>query len=325
MRRREFIPLIAAAIARPMVAHAQQSRPVIGFLHGATREATLHLSAAFQDGLRAAGFAGTNAVSIEFRFANNDARQLTAHARQLVERNVSLIAAMGGDLSARAAMAATSEIPIVFTTGSDPVKAGLVSSLNRPMGNVTGITFLAIELGAKRAQVMRDLLPGAKSLTILGNAAHPDYLTNAIDAETAARSLGFEVAHLAVSNHGEIAAAFQSLAEKRADALLVLSNPLFTSHRAQLVALAAQIRLPTVYPFIEYSHDGGLISYGANRNRAYRDAGVLAGRILQGKKPSELPVEQPTRFELAINLKTAKTFGIEVPPMLLAIADEVIE
>jgi putative ABC transport system substrate-binding protein len=324
IKRRKFLATLGGAAAWPLVARAQQSAmPVIGYLHSASPEPYSSMMAAFRHGLAEAGYVDGQNVTIDYRWAEGQFDHLPALAAELVAHRPAVLVAAGGDVSAVAAKAATTTVPIVFTIGADPVKSGLVASLNRPSGNLTGVTFFTITLGPKRLEMLRELQPKAGKIAVLVNpkSLNPD----AKEVQEAARALGQSVHVLDAASEGELDTAFRSLAQERDDALIVVSNPLFTSRREQIVTLANYQRIPAIYPLREYVTSGGLVSYGASIKDAYRQSGVYAGRLLKGAKPADLPVMQPTKFELVINLKTAKALGIAVPPTLLARADEVIE
>jgi putative ABC transport system substrate-binding protein len=271
------------------------------------------------------GYAEGRSVAIEYRWGLGQYERLPEMAIDLVRHRVAAIAATGGVPSVRAAKAATFEIPIVFTMGADPVAFGLVASLNRPGGNVTGITLISGEIVSKRIAVLRDLLPGAKVLGVLMNSTTPSSEAESVAAERTAHTLGWQVKVLRVGKELDFDTAFQPLVRERVDALLVTTDPIFESQRHRIVALAAQHAVPTIYALREYAVAGGLMSYGASINDVYRQAGSYVGRVLKGEKPSDLPVIQTSKFELLINLKTAKTLGIAVPAAVLALADEVIE
>ena len=324
IKRRKFLATLGGAAAWPLVARAQQSAmPVIGYLHSASPEPYSSMMAAFRHGLAEAGYVDGQNVTIDYRWAEGQFDHLPALAAELVAHRPAVLVAAGGDVSAVAAKAATTTVPIVFTIGADPVKSGLVASLNRPSGNLTGVTFFTITLGPKRLEMLRELQPKAGKIAMLVNpkSLNPD----AKEVQEAARALGQSVHVLDAASEGELDTAFRSLAQERDDALIVVSNPLFTSRREQIVTLANYQRIPAIYPLREYVTSGGLVSYGASIKDAYRQSGVYAGRLLKGATPADLPVMQPTKFELVINLKTAKALGIAVPPTLLARADEVIE
>ena len=326
MRRREFITLLGGAAVWPLAASAQQpAMPVIGFLNGASPAELGPRVDAFRDGLAEMGYAEGRSVAIEYRWGLGQYERLPEMAIDLVRHRVAAIAATGGVPSVRAAKAATFEIPIVFTMGADPVAFGLVASLNRPGGNVTGITLISGEIVSKRIAVLRDLLPSAKVLGVLMNSTTPSSEAESVAAERTAHTLGWQVKVLRVGKELDFDTAFQPLVGERVDALLVTTDPIFESQRHRIVALAAQHAVPTIYALREYAVAGGLMSYGASINDVYRQAGSYVGRVLKGEKPSDLPVIQTSKFELLINLKTAKTLGIAVPAAVLALADEVIE
>jgi putative tryptophan/tyrosine transport system substrate-binding protein len=325
VKRREFTLLGGAAVAWPLAAWAQQPMPVVGFLNGASPIELGSRVVAFRDGLAEHGYVEGHSVAIEYRWGLGQYQRLPEMAVDLVRHRVSVIAATGGVPSARAAKAATSETPIVFTMGGDPVDFGLVASLNRPGSNVTGITLISGEIVSKRIALLRDLLPDAKTLGVLMNSTTPASEAEVAVAERVAHTLGWQVKVLRVGNERDFDAAFQPLVREGADALLVTTDPIFESQRHRIVALAAHHSVPTIYALREYALAGGLMSYGANISDVYRQAGLYTGRILKGEKAADLPVMQASKFELFINLKTAKTLGIPIPPTLLALADEVIE
>jgi ABC-type uncharacterized transport system substrate-binding protein len=327
IRRRQFITLLGGAAATwPLAARAQQAAmPVIGFLNGASPTELGSRVIAFRDGLAEQGYLEGHSVAIEYRWGLGQYDRLPEMAVDLVRHRVAVIAATGGVLSVRAAKAATSAIPIVFTMGGDPVALGLVASLNRPGSNVTGITLISGEIVSKRIALLRDLLPGAKTLGVLMNSTTPASEAEVAVAERVAHTLGWRVIVLRVGSDLDFDAAFQPLARERPDALLITTDPTFESQRHRIVALAAHHAIPTIYPLREYAVAGGLMTYGASISDVYRQAGLYAGRILKGENAADLPVMQSSRFELLINLKTAKALAIDVPPTLLAVADEVIE
>jgi putative tryptophan/tyrosine transport system substrate-binding protein len=331
MKRREFITLLGGvAAAWPLAAHAQQSGlPVIGFLSGYPAESfapeTQPLSAAFRQGLSETGYSDGHNVTIEYRWAENQPSRLPVLAAELVRRKVAVIAATGGTASALAAKAATTTIPIVFTGGSDPVAIGLVASLNRPGGNITGVTFLANVLAAKRVELVNEVAPRASLIGLLVNPDNPNAVSETSDMETATRAIGKRSVLLRASTDRELDAAFTSLADQQANALAIAGDTFFLSRCEQLVALVARYAVPASYPSREFVVAGGLMSYGASITDMYRQVGVYTGRILNGAKPADLPVMQPTKFELTINLKTAKALGLQMPDKLLVAADEVIE
>ena len=327
MKRREFITLLGAAAAWPLVARAQQQgMPVIGLLHPGSAEANAGFLSEFRAGLGETGYVEGRNVAIEFRWAHGDNSRLVGLATDLVRRQVAVIVTPIGTATVLAAKAATTTIPIVFSAGTDPVKAGIVASLSRPGGNVTGVNYMAAELGAKRVSLLRDLAPNALHLALIVNPANPIAAESEIkDAEAAAASIGRQIDVFKASTNGEIEKAFAALVRNRADALLVGADPLFLDRRVPLVTLATRHLLPTLYFQRQFVEVGGLISYGASNLVRYREIGIYAGRILKGEKPADMPVAQPTRFELVINLPTARATGITVPSGLLAQADEVIE
>jgi ABC-type uncharacterized transport system substrate-binding protein len=326
-QRREFISLIGgAAAAWPLVAHAQQqpAMPLIGFFHPASPDAVAHRVRAFRRGLKDTGYVEGENVAIEYRWAEGQYDRLQALAADLVRRQVAVIVAAGG--SGFAARAATTTIPIVFVSGEDPVGLGLVASLARPGGNLTGINFLAGELQAKRLELLRELVPGVVRVAVLVNPTNPTNAEGTVrDVEAAARALGLQIQVLNASTSGEIDAAFATLEHERPDALFVGSDAFFNNRRVQLVHLASRHAVPATYAGRDFAVAGGLISYGADITDAYREVGVYAGRILKGAKPADLPVVQSSKFELVINHQTARMLGLTVPATLLARADEVIE
>jgi len=321
MRRREFITLLGVASMWPLAGRAQQTAmPVVAFLRDTAPD--VGLATAFRDGLNETGFVEGQNVAIEYQWGEGD--RLPAMASELVRRKVNVIAT-GGLPASLAAKSATSAIPVVFATGDDPVLVGLVTSLNRPGGNVTGISFLLSVLVGKRIELIRELAPSATTVAFLVDPTFPTSESATRDAQAAARALGLQLLVLNASSQGDFQAAFARIREHHASALIVNANTLFTSYINQLIALAAHHAVPTIYQLRQAVEAGGLASYGASFADAYRQAGIYAGRVLKGEKPSELPVLQPTKFELVINLKTANALGLTVPPALLARADEVIE
>jgi ABC-type uncharacterized transport system substrate-binding protein len=327
MTRREFITLLGgAAVTWPLAAGAQQAAmPVIGFLDPESLEPTAPLVAAFRNGLSETGHVEGRNVAIEFRWAYNDRDRLPELAADLVRRRVAVITTPGGIAAALAAKAATSTIPIVFMAAGDPVQAGLAMSLSQPGGNATGISFMTGEIAAKQLGLMYELMPQAGRFAVLVNPKNPNTESLTRDVQTAASAIGRQIDVLAASTNRDIDTVFPSLMQKRPDGLLVGADPLFTARRAQLVILATHHHLPTVYFDRVLTDIGGLMSYGANLAEQYRQVGIYVGRILKGEKPADLPVIRPTKFEFVINLQTARTLGLTVPPTLLATADEVIE
>jgi putative ABC transport system substrate-binding protein len=326
MKRRKFITLLGGtAIAWPLAARAQQPAvPVIGYLSSNSEAQVPHLLAAFRRGLNEVGFTEGQNVVIEFRWAAGRFDQLSAMAADLVRRRVTLILAQAPP-AAQTAKASTTTIPIVFVVGVDPVAAGLVASFNRPGGNATGMTLMNAPLGQKRLELLRELAPKAAVAAMLVNPVEPDAAPELVDVQAAAQTIGLELKIFNASNPNEIDAAFAAIAGQSPEALVVGTGAFFVNRRREIVALAARLGVPAIYPFREYVADGGLISYGTSIANAYRQAGIYAGRILNGAKPADLPVMQPTTFELVINLKTAKALGLTIPDKLLALADEVIE
>jgi putative tryptophan/tyrosine transport system substrate-binding protein len=330
--RREFVALLAGAGAAPSLpwsnpARAQQpAPPVIGLLGATSLENNADWLRTFRQALRETGYVEGENVTIEYRWADGQYDRLPALAGELVRRQVTVIASAEGAVGAFAAKAATSTIPIVFIVSDDPVRLGLVASLARPAGNLTGINFVSTELVAKRLELLRELVPGVARLAVIVNPADTTNTETMLrDAEPAARALGWETRILKADTSAAIDAAFATLARERPDALFVGSTPFFTSRRIQFVQLAARHALPATYVGRQYAEVGGLMSYGANLNEAWRQLGLYTGRILKGAKPADLPVVQASKFELVINHQTARMLGLTVPPTLLATADEVIE
>jgi ABC-type uncharacterized transport system substrate-binding protein len=325
MQRREFITLLgSAAAAWPFAVRAQPAMPVVGFLNSRSPDEAGHLLGAFRRGLLEIGYIEGQNVKIEYRWANGQYNQLPTMATELSKLPVAVIAATGGEPSGLAAKAATSIIPIVFIL-NDPIKLGLVASYNRPGGNATGINALTVALEAKRFGLLHQLVPGATTIGVLVNPLFRSSEQQSKDLQEAALSLGVKVEILRASNDRDIDAAFESVAQRKIAALQVAADPFFDTRRDKIVALAAQYKFPTIYQFREYVIGGGLMSYGIDFADLYRQAGAYTGRILKGEKPADLPVVNPTKFQLVINLKTAKSQGLTVPFGLLNAADEVIE
>jgi putative ABC transport system substrate-binding protein len=325
MRRREFIAALGSAATWPLTARGQQpAMPVVGYLNPATPEGFSDYLRALRQGLKESGYVEGENVAIEYRWAENQIDRLPALAADLVRRRVALIVAVAPP-AALAAKAATTTIPIVFGMGDDPVKIGLVTSLARPGGNLTGIDFFSSELGAKRMELSREMVPAAARVAVLGDPTFP--LTESLvrDSETAARAMGLQVKVLSASTSREINAAFANFVRERPDVLYVGTSTFFISRRVQLTQLAARHAVPAIYSVRQYTDAGGLMSYGTSLTDAFRQMGVYTGRILKGVKPADLPVIQSTKFELVINAETARMLNLTVPPSLLAIADEVIE
>jgi putative tryptophan/tyrosine transport system substrate-binding protein len=324
MRRREFITLLGSATAWPLAARAQQaSIPVIGLIDQRSPDALADRLRGFRQGLQDAGFIEGQNVAIEYRWAENQVDRLPELAVELVRRQVTVIVAPGGLASALAAKAATTTIPIVFVVADDPVRLGLVASLARPGGNMTGINFLSGELSAKRLELLRQLVPAVTRMAVLVNPANAENPER--DVEGAARTIGLQIQVLNASSIRDIDAAFADLVRERSDALFVGLDPFFNGRRVQMVQLAAFHHVPASYPARDFAEAGGLMSYGANIADAWRQVGSYAGRIVKGAKPAELPVVQSSKFELVINNQTATMLGLTVPPSLLALTDEVIE
>jgi putative ABC transport system substrate-binding protein len=328
IRRREFIRLLGgAAVAWPLAAQAQQpaALPVIGFLDAGSADAAAHYAAAFREGLRETGYVVGRDVAIEYRWAEGRFDRLPILTADLVRRQVAVIVAGGGAPAALAAKAATATIPIVFQMGDDPVKFGLVPSLNRPGGNITGQSAQNAELGPKRLELLHEVVPAATTLALLVNPTNLNAETLSSDLHAAARTLGLQLQVLHASAEREIDAVFTTLLQLQAGGLMIGHDAFFNSQSERLATLALRRAMPTIYQFREFAAAGGLMSYGTDLADSYRQTGVYAGRILKGEKPGDLPILQPTKFELFINLKTAKSLGLTVPPTLLARADEVIE
>jgi putative ABC transport system substrate-binding protein len=324
MKRREFIELIGAVlVGSPIAAYAQQL-PAIGILAAPAAEPLRTSLAAFREGLGQSGFIEAQNVKIEYRWAEGEYERLPVMADDLIGRRVSVIVALA-PAAAVAAKKATGTIPIVFVLGADPVNLGLVTSLNKPGGNVTGVNFLINALGGKRLQLISELVPTSRTFGLLVNPSAPAADLDRQDAERVAATVGAKILVVNATSENDLESAFATLVSEKVGALVISPDALFTSRRNQLVALAARYAVPTIYHLSEAATAGGLMSYGTSFKDAHRIAGIYAGRILNGEKPANLPVQQSTKFEFALNLKTAKTLGLDVPPTLLAIADEVIE
>ena len=327
MQRREFVTLLGGAVAGwPLGARAQQAAiPVVGFIDAASAENQKRLVAAFLKGLTQSGYIDNQNVKVEFRWAEGQYDQMPALIAELLGSRPAVIAVTGSTAAVQAAVAATRTIPIVFVIGGDPVKFGLVASLNRPGGNVTGVSFLVNLLVAKQLGLLHELIPGATNLGFLVNPNNPNAESDTNNARLAADALDRKIVVVKARTREDIDHAFTQLTQERAAALLVSADPLFISNREQLAALAVRHTLPTMFNAREFALAGGLLSYGPDQADTFREAGTYVGRILSGEKPSELPVVQPTKFELVINIKTAKSLGLNIPPLLLARADEVVE
>ena len=326
-KRREFLTLLGGAMACPLAVRAQQpAMPVVGYLDVGSPTGSAHFVAAFREGLSKTGhFEGSN-ITIEYRWADGHSDRLQELANDLVRRQVAVIATPGSTIAALTAKAATTTIPIIFTIGADPVAAGLVTTLNRPGGNVTGVTTLNVEVGPKRLELLHEVIPSARVLALLVNPANAPVLTEALsrDAQAATRALGVQLHVLHASNDGEIEAAFATLQGLQAGGLVIGSDSFFNSRSEQLAALALQHAVPSVYQYRDFAAAGGLISYGGSLTDAWQLTGMYAGRVLNGEKPAELPVQRSTKVELIVNLKTAKALGLTVPLTLLGRADEII-
>jgi len=324
MKRRAFITLLGGAVAWPLAARAQKSMPVIGFLTALSEAETSYQIIPFRRGLSEGGFVEGQNVAIEYRFADGQYERLTSLAAEFVRRPVSLIVG-AAPAAALAAKVATTTIPIVFIVGLDPVAAGLVASFNRPGGNATGISLMAGPIGQKRVEFLQEFVPKAAAIAMLVNPVSPDAVPEIRDVQAVAHANNLAIRIINASTSAEIESAFVALANSKPERLLVGSDPFFVLSRAQIAALAAKLGVPAIFPLREFAASGGLMSYGTSLAGAYREAGVYVSRILNGANPSNLPVIQPTRFELVINLKTARALRLDIPSTLLARADEVIE
>jgi putative tryptophan/tyrosine transport system substrate-binding protein len=327
MKRRQFITLLgAAAAACPLVARAQQpAMPVIGFLNGQSAHTLTHVVAAFQQGLNHIGYAEGRNVAIDYRWADGQNDRLPALAADLVQRRVAVIAATGGDPVVLAVKRATTTLPIVFTIGGDPVALGLVASLNRPGGHITGITQITAMLDPKRLEILHELMPNLAVVAVLRNPNNANAESQVPALQAGARAMGLDLHFLSAATEREIDLAFATVAELRIGALVVASDPFFNSHRQQMVALATRLAVPAIFHQREFALDGGLMSYGTSVTEMYREAAIYTGRILKGEKPADLPGQQATKVELVINMKTAKALGLTFPITLLGRADEVVE
>src|SRR5262245_12725603 len=324
MRRRQLITLLGGAAAWPLVARAQQQAvPMVGFLRVTSAVDSTNLVAAFQQGLKQAGFIEGQNVAIEYRWGDGQEARLPELAAELVRRRAAVI--VGHSTAAATAKAASSSTPIIFGVGNDPVRTGLFTNLNRPWGNVTGVTFTTVDVTSKRLGQLHELVPSAEQIGVLLNANLPEHDVEERDAEAAAKTIGRRVLVVKAARASDVHAAFATIVQAGVGALLVGGGAFFTSQRHRLIVLSARHAIPTSYPEREYAAVGGLMSYGPSQADAYRRAGIYAGRILKGEKPGDLPVEQPTKFELVINLGTAMALGIPVPNAMQLIADEIIE
>jgi len=327
LKRREFITLLGGtAAAWPLAARAQQpAMPVIGFLSSRLPDEAKQSLTGFRSGLRTTGYVDGQNVVIEYRWADGEYSRLPGLAADLVRRGVSVLVATGGESSALAAKAATSTIPIVFTIGGDPVKVGLVSSLNRPGGNATGVSLLTSLAEAKRLGLLNEVILGAGVFDVLINPNYQQAEAQSREVQEAARAIGRPIQIVNAGNDQELEEAFATLAQRRVAAMLVTADPFFTTRRDRIIALAAQLKLPAIYEFREYTEAGGLMSYGISLKDGYHQAGIFTGQVLKGAKPADLPVQQSTKFEFVINLKTAKTLGVKFSENVLSLADDVIE
>jgi putative tryptophan/tyrosine transport system substrate-binding protein len=327
MKRREFITIVGGAAAWPLVVHGQQqpALPVVGFVNNGSPTESLSRLKAFQKGLSETGYEGGKTLTIEYRWADGDNDRLPALVADLISRGVSVIAATGGTATVLAAHATGTQIPIVFAMGADPVKFGLVKSFNRPGGNITGVSFLANALLAKQIAILHEMIEKQAAIGLLLNPKNPNADADAIDVASTANALGHQLFVAKASTASEIDAAVNSLVQQKIGALSISPDALFTGNINQLSALAERYKLPAIYNARQFAVAGGLLAYGTNQDEAYHEVGVYTGRILKGEKPAELPVVQSTHFEFVVNLRSAKALGLNLPPTLLATADEVIE
>jgi putative tryptophan/tyrosine transport system substrate-binding protein len=326
MKRRAFIAGLGSAAAWPVVAQGQQPMmPLVGFLNPGLPEPSSFVVMAFREGLKKASYVEGQNVTIDYRWAKGHYDQLQALAADLVQRQVLVIAATGGSISAQAAKTATATIPIVFNVGEDPIKLGLIANFNRPGGNITGVYTLSPALEVKRLGLLRELAPQAAIIGVLLNPTNPDADLQQRDIQAAAAAIGQDLRIFNASNESDIEIAFAGLIQQRANALLIGNDVFLTNRREQIVSLAARHAIPTIYSFRSFAESGGLISYSSNLIEVYQQVGFYVGRVLKGEKPFDLPVVQPTKFELVINLKTAKALGVKISDNLLSLADEVIE
>jgi putative ABC transport system substrate-binding protein len=325
MKRREFITLVVGAAAQWSRAARADVLPIIGFVSSRSSADSTYAVAAFRKGLTESGYTEGQNVTIEFRWAEGKYDRLPALVSDLIAHGINVLVAVGGEPSAFAAKAATSTVPIVFTTGGDPVKAGLVASLNRPGGNATGISLLTTAPETKRLGLLHEIVPKAALIGVLINPNYAEAENQTREVQSAAHSIGQGIRISKAGTDGELELAFAAFIEQRVEALLVCSDPFFDTRRDRIIAFAAQSRIPAIYQFREYAVAGGLMSYGISLTEGYRQVGIYAGQILRGTKPAELPIQQSIKFEFVINAKTAKALGLEVPPTVLARADEVIE
>ena len=326
MRRREFIATLGGAAAWPVVARAQQpAKPVIGFMSARSPEDSVEVLKAFHNGLEQGGFIDGRNVNIEYRWARGDYSRLPVLATELIGRRIDVLVATGGDRAARAAKEATATIPVVFNMGSDPVKAGLVKSFDQPGGNVTGSVLLADTLEPKRLDLLHQIVPNVALFGALVNPTYPAAADQLRDLEAAVPKFGRRLLVATASNDDDLTKAFARIKRAGVGALVVTSDPFFDTRRRRIIEFAAQNKLPAIYQFREYAYEGGLISYGPSITDAYRQVGIYTARILKGEKPADLPVLQPIKFDFVVNLKTAKALDLNIPPTLLAQADEVIE